>query len=68
MLSGLHGLGDLGGRRKGWAHSTPICFRALSLNGLLLLWLKEISREMDYWQAENYFSTSFYRQRCRNRK
>lgn len=41
MLSGLHGLGDLGGRRKGWAHSTPICFRALSLNGLLLLWLRK---------------------------
>lgn len=39
LLSGLHGLGDLGSRRKGWAHSTLICFRALPLNGLLLLCL-----------------------------
>lgn len=47
MLSGLHRWGELGGRRKGWSHSTLsfICFRALDsplpLIGLLLTWLSE---------------------------
>lgn len=31
MLSGLYGLGELEGRRKGWAHSmlSLVCLRAL---------------------------------------